>query len=802
MKSIIKTLLAIAAGISLLASCAPKDPVYAKVLSTDVKEIKAEAVSPQTVDVKLTADGEWYVYSPAWIKAEPETGNGDATVKITINPNTDSYQELNAPRKDVIAFCGAKEKAVISVFQKGEQGLASERKYSKISKAEEFEIAKGYLIVFNTGTSLVAAAPLATEVDNPRSYAFMPVGKVSEVEGIITVPNGKQAFYFEKTSTEGINYMRQSDGSYPWQAAGYDNFYRYSAANVAKSGLWKITFAEDGHAKLDNTQRGADGFLLMFDGTRNSIGTYTGGKQNNKVLPYLYKDAAEPSKEILSVPGEITVLPSATTAEIKVEANCKWSVRNHDSWITKFEPSSGDGDGTVKITFDTNKTGSERKAEFLFIGEETNVTVTLRQVAPVKSITELNKWVNAKNTIYELEAKDVKVSYVNENNFYLEDENAGILLYSKKMTLVAGNVINGTVSGNCTLFNALPELTSMDIKAATVTAGLAPVTELTLDALNKDYNKYISRKILIKDVEISDGVMGYADRDGKIKQGEIEFVIRSNDGKADFSTGSKGEIVVFPAVRNNDKQLSVYKDSFKPTFFVTTVKVNNLMLMKGRDMKINLITQTSAKPSFKSKDESIATVTSEGIVSGVSEGKTNITVTYPAQGIYSAAEVSFEVTVFKRSMRPMLGEFVSNLEGSFAITEFSNASLVDRVVISKAEYFSLILGVDNKSSGFAALLVPKGTRKIGFYAAAWKNAKNLKLTISTKENHILFEKKLRPYNDFTGSSPYDFGEVGYKDSAYYYEIDLGDNIKKDLVTRIAISGGKRGVVFGINASNK
>ena len=61
MKSIIKTLLAIAAGISLLASCAPKDPVYAKVLSTDVKEIKAEAVSPQTVDVKLTADGEWYV---------------------------------------------------------------------------------------------------------------------------------------------------------------------------------------------------------------------------------------------------------------------------------------------------------------------------------------------------------------------------------------------------------------------------------------------------------------------------------------------------------------------------------------------------------------------------------------------------------------------------------------------------------------------------------------------------------------------------------------------------------------------
>lgn len=780
----------------MLASCTTKDPVYAKILSTDVKEIDAEALSPQTVEVKLTADGEWYVYTPSWIKTEPESGNGDTQVKIIINPNTDSYQELNAPRKDVVAFCGAKEKAVIKVSQKGENGLASERKYSKITKADEFELAKGYLIVFNTGSSLVAAAPLKTEVDNPKSYAFMPVGKIAEVEGVVTLPNGKQAFYFEKTDKEGINYMRQSDGYYPWQSAGYDNFYLYSAANVTKSGLWKINFKEDGHVELDNTQRGAGGFLLMFDGSYSTIGTYTGSKQDKKVLPYLYKDTAEPSKEVLTVPEKTVVLPSATTAEIKVKANCKWSVRNHDSWIKKFEPASGNGDGTVKVTFDANKTGEVRKAEFLFIGEETNVSSAFEQAVPVKNIKELIGWMTAKNVVYELDAKDVKVSYVSGNNFYLEDADAGVLLYSKGLALAAGDVINGTVSGSCTLYNMLPELTSMTLDAATVTKGTAPETELTLDALNKDYDKYISRRILVKDVEVSDGVSGKDDRDGKIKNGDVEFAVRSSDSKSDFTVGSKGSIMVFPAVRNNARQLSIYHDSFKPTYFVTTVTAKDLTVAKGNTVKVDIKTQTSAKPTFKSESDAIATVSAAGVVSGIAEGETTITVNYPADGVYSAAEASFKVTVTKESN---LGNFTSNLSDAVEAGNYSSDK--EEVFIFPKLYYALEVGT-SKHPGEAKVTIPAGIKKIAFYAIAHKGQGETSIEIKDGIFSV-YKKNINEHDGFTGNAPYNLGKFSKKNSKYYHEIVLPSATTKAVTLDIKVYGqglnASIGLFFGINA---
>lgn len=66
------------------------------------------------------------------------------------------------------------------------------------------------------------------------------------------------------------------------------------------------------------------------------------------------------SNDYLSVPStSIQLSGDGSEQELKVSANCKWTVSSDANWIS-VNASSGDGNGTVKVSASLNSTGADR----------------------------------------------------------------------------------------------------------------------------------------------------------------------------------------------------------------------------------------------------------------------------------------------------------------------------------------------------------------------------------------------------------------------------------------------------------
>lgn len=213
MKRIFKALFAIAAGVTLLASCQQAGDVLALALSGDQTAITFDGAAPQEVTVNLKADGEWYAYAPDWVTVSPSHGDGDAAVKISAAKNLDEWNELNAPRADVVAFCGGGDKRfAVNVAQQGEAGLDATKYYRKISSVAEMDPEVTYLIVFDLKGDLQAAMNIGCGKDD-NSYAYGYTTKVTPDEnGVIVMNNGSLSHKLEPV--EGGYVIKQPNNAY------------------------------------------------------------------------------------------------------------------------------------------------------------------------------------------------------------------------------------------------------------------------------------------------------------------------------------------------------------------------------------------------------------------------------------------------------------------------------------------------------------------------------------------------------------------------------------------------------------
>ncbi len=178
------------------------------------------------------------------------------------------------------------------------------------------------------------------------------------------------------------------------------------------------------------------------------------------------------------------------------------------------------------------------------------------------SVAELTALVKGGATEYNVNVKDAVVTYVNGRNAFIEDATGGILLYADGHGLEAGNKITGPVSGdNVEVYNNLPELKAMDYSGASVKTGAEiPCTELTLAQLLENYDRYISCRVLLKGVTVTDG-LNLDDRDGTIKQGESEVALRSQDKLTVVVEANKvGDLICYPTVYKDKKQVGIWQN--------------------------------------------------------------------------------------------------------------------------------------------------------------------------------------------------------------------------------------------------
>ena len=639
MKNIFKSFLTLASVAAVFASCVQEAKPLASSVSLDKEEVVFEGQNAPAQTVKVTADGDWFAVAPEWVTLEPAVGSGETEVKVSVADNVNEWKELSGPRSASVSFCyGTSGLSVLSIQQKGENGLDASRQYSKITKADEFK-AGSYLVVFNYKEKDNALK--AFNATSETYYSYLYGDEVSVVDGIVNMPNANNAYTFE--TAEGGYKIKMPNGRYLFQDASHNNF--YSSEDVAKGDVWTVSFDEKGLATIKNITNAK----WMQWTSYGSAGAYNSA-QEGAVLPMLYKDSKPVSDEVLSVPEKVSVASNATTAKIAVTSNKTWKVRCHDGWIKEFTK-SGEGNGEIVLTFTANESKTDaRAASIQVIGETTNFVVEFVQNKIATSVAEISGQListdkNAQSPYAaDLSEAGAVVSYVNGGSAYIEDKTGAILLYKSGHGLTAGQKVAGTVSGSGYIYCDLPEITSLE-GAEISEGGQIPYTEVTIANLLKDYNSYLSRRVLIKGVKVTDAIDGN-DRDGKIEFGDNSIAVRAQLKTLNMPLGTC-DIFCFPALYNKKKQLAFWEDAHCTyTEIAGSVSVNAVSLKLGETSKVSFTTNNAEGAVTYSIDKAdIATVAADGTITAVAEGEATLTVRVAAAGIYTAAEATAKVIV-------------------------------------------------------------------------------------------------------------------------------------------------------------
>lgn len=180
--------------------------------------------------------------------------------------------------------------------------------------------------------------------------------------------------------------------------------------------------------------------------------------------------------------------------------------------------------------------------------------------ANITSIAELNNSTVSTETSWSGTFTNAVVTYVNGNNAFIEDATGGNLLYLKNHGFVAGQVINGSVSGKVKLYNGFSEMTTLDVSAATVTDGEAPAPKvITLAALLNSYLRWQNCQVKLEAVTF-DTALTTSVRSGKISQNGATIAAYAQI-KNTIEMSGTGDLICWPSRNNATLQLGCWDNS-------------------------------------------------------------------------------------------------------------------------------------------------------------------------------------------------------------------------------------------------
>lgn len=184
---------------------------------------------------------------------------------------------------------------------------------------------------------------------------------------------------------------------------------------------------------------------------------------------------------------------------------------------------------------------------------------------PEEAVINLAQLVSkAAETKAEFSAKigEAVVTCVCGNHAHLQDTSGAILVSGADRVLSKGQVIGGKISGEIVRLSSVPQISGLDLgKADLSVTRLIPETELTIVNLLGAFDKYLSCRVLIKDVTVETGTSA-GQRNGKIKLGTRTCSIyAANDDKpAVIEAGCTGDLVCYPSYLRNEKVLLIYTE--------------------------------------------------------------------------------------------------------------------------------------------------------------------------------------------------------------------------------------------------
>lgn len=283
------------------------------------------------------------------------------------------------------------------------------------------------------------------------------------------------------------------------------------------------------------------------------------------------------------------------------------------------------------------------------------VSATYTKINALNGLVELRAKIREDNVTSQKDAKEYIVSLnnavvtkVSGNNAFIEENETGIQYFKYNNDLKEGQVINGTATVKGFMYNNWAELISIEGDIIITDGGAVAPTEVTLEELTNNYDKYESRLVKVTAAEVTSA---FSNRNGEISQNGTTLAVRAADESISMTLGETIDIIGVAGIYYDEKQLNVFsqdditKDENAKTFSWTATSAE-IDINNGDISALPTLTNTyEGAVNYDSSNKSVATIgETDGQITIVGAGTTTITATLASD---PEVKSSYELTVNK-----------------------------------------------------------------------------------------------------------------------------------------------------------
>lgn len=281
-------------------------------------------------------------------------------------------------------------------------------------------------------------------------------------------------------------------------------------------------------------------------------------------------------------------------------------------------------------------------------------SATYTKIDALNGLAELRAKIREDNVTSQKNAKEYIVSLnnavvtkVSGNNAFIEENGTGIQYFKYKNGLKEGQVINGTATVKGFMYNNWAELISIEGDITITDGGAVAPTEVTLEELTNNYDKYESRLVKVTAAKVTSA---FSNRNGEISQNGTTLAVRAADESISMTLGETIDIIGVLGIYFNTKQLNVFsqdditKDENAKTFSWTATSAE-IDINNGDISALPTLTNTyEGAVNYDSSNKGVATIETDGQITIVGAGTTTITATLASD---PEVKSSYELTVNK-----------------------------------------------------------------------------------------------------------------------------------------------------------
>lgn len=282
-------------------------------------------------------------------------------------------------------------------------------------------------------------------------------------------------------------------------------------------------------------------------------------------------------------------------------------------------------------------------------------SATYTKIDALNGLAELRAKIREDNVTSQKNAKEYIVSLnnalvtkVSSYKVFIEENGTGIQYFNYDNSFKEGQVINGTATVKGFMYSNWAELTSIEGDITITDGGAVAPTEVTLEELTNNYDKYESRLVKVTAAEVTSA---FSSQNGEISQNGFKFAVRANDKSISMTLGETIDIIGVPGIYYDTKQLNVFsqdditKDENAKTFSWTATSAE-IDINNGDITALPTLTNTyEGAVNYDSSNKGVATIgETDGQITIVGAGTTTITATLASD---PEVKSSYELTVNK-----------------------------------------------------------------------------------------------------------------------------------------------------------